>query len=65
LKALRAERATAIGLDPGLVCPNGTLADVARAEPRAAADLDPVPDLRRWQREILGDAAVLSAVAGT
>ena len=65
LKALRAERATAIGLDPGLVCPNGTLVDVARAEPRAAADLDPVPDLRRWQREILGDAAVLSAVAGT
>jgi hypothetical protein len=29
-----------------------------------AAALDAVPDLRRWQREILGDAAVLAAVAG-
>jgi len=63
LKALRTERATAIGLDPGLIGPNGTLAAIARVQPRAAADLDRVPDLRRWQREILGDAAVLAAVA--
>ena len=63
LKALRTERATAIGLDPGLIGPNGTLAAIARAQPRTAADLDRVPDLRRWQREILGDAAVLAAVA--
>ena len=63
LKAVRTERATAIGLDPGLIGPNGTLAAIARAQPRTAADLDGVPELRRWQREILGDAAVLAAVA--
>jgi ribonuclease D len=63
LKALRAERAPAVGLDPGLVCANAVLAAIARARPRTAADLDPVPDLRRWQREILGDRAILDAVA--
>jgi ribonuclease D len=63
LKALRAERAPAVGLDPGLVCANAVLAAIARARPRTATDLDPVPDLRRWQREILGDRAILDAVA--
>ena len=65
LKALRAERSTAVGLDPGLAGPNAVLVAIARAVPRSVADLDSVPDLRRWQREILGDAALLGAVAGT
>jgi len=64
LKALRAQRAPAVGLDPGLVCANSVLAAVGRREPRSPADLAEVPDLRRWQREILGDAALLAAVAG-
>lgn len=64
LKALRAERAPAVGLDPGLVCPNHVLAGIARLNPRATADLDQVADLRRWQREVMGDAAILAAVAG-
>jgi ribonuclease D len=64
LKALRAVRAPAVGLDPGLVCPNGVLAAIGRLQPRTPADLDQVPDLRRWQREIMGDAALLGAVAG-
>jgi len=61
LKALRTERAAAIGLDPGLVCPNGVLAGIARAAPSEAAALDDIPDLRRWQREVMGDAALLQA----
>lgn len=64
LKSLRSERAPAVGLDAGLVCPNSVLAAIGRLQPRTAADLDDVPDLRRWQREILGDAALLGAVAG-
>lgn len=64
LKALRTERATAVDLDPGLVCPNGTLLAIARAAPTQASDLDGVDDLRRWQREVMGDAAMLAAVAG-
>jgi ribonuclease D len=63
LKALRGERAPGVGLDPGLVCANAVLAAIARLRPQSAADLDAVPDLRRWQREVLGDAAILHAVA--
>jgi len=64
LKILRTARANAIELDPGLVCPNGTLLAIARAAPTEAAALDGLDELRRWQREVLGDAAVLAAVAG-
>jgi len=64
LKALRAERAPAVGLDPGLVCPNAVLAAIARLGPTVPGQLDEVPDLRRWQREIMGDTAILAAVAG-
>jgi ribonuclease D len=61
LKTLRSERAPAVGLDPGLVCPNGVLVAIARAAPTDATALDEVPDLRRWQREVMGDAALLEA----
>jgi ribonuclease D len=61
LKALRAERAPAVGLEPGLVCANAVLAAIAGAAARTPADLDAIADLRRWQREVLGDAAILRA----
>jgi len=64
LKALRAERAPAVGLDPGLVCPNAVLITIARTAPTTPAQLAEIPDLRRWQREIMDDAVVLAAVAG-
>lgn len=64
LKDLRNERAEVVGLAPGLVCPNGTLQEVARAAPQSASQLDGVGELRRWQREVVGDAAILAAVAG-
>jgi ribonuclease D len=62
LRELRAVRAPAIGLDPGLVCANGVLQEIARAAPQLSGDLDAIPELRRWQREVLGDEAILRAV---
>jgi ribonuclease D len=62
LRELRAERAPAVGLDPGLVCANGVLQEIARAAPQASSDLDAIAELRRWQREILGDEAILRTV---
>lgn len=64
LKQLRNERAQAVGLAPGLVCPNGTLQEVARAGPHSTSELDGVGELRRWQREVVGDSAILAAVEG-
>jgi hypothetical protein len=35
---------------------------IARAGPRAVVELDAIDDLRRWQREVMGDRAILDAV---
>ena len=62
LKALRARRAPEVGLEPGLVCANAVLTAIARAAPKDASALDAIPDLRRWQREVLRDEHLLRAV---
>ncbi len=62
LKALRNAAATRIGLEPGLVCPNGTLQAIARLAPSREGALTEVPELRRWQQEVLGAHAILAAV---
>lgn len=64
LKTLRNRCATALGLDPGLVCPSGTLEAIARAEPADASALAAIDELRAWQRGVLGEKAILRAVAG-
>jgi ribonuclease D len=64
LRTLRAGRAHAVQLDPGLVCPNGTLHAIARTAPRAAAELDQIGELRRWQREAMDEGKLLAAVRG-
>ena len=61
LKELRNSRAESSGLDPGLVCPNGTLQAIARAAPTSAVGLDDVPELRAWQRGVLDELAILEA----
>jgi ribonuclease D len=61
LKIARNAAAVRLDLAPGVLCPNGTLEAVARANPRSGADLEQVPDLRRWQREVLGEE-LLAAV---
>lgn len=62
LKELRNRRAQEIGLDPGTVCPNGTLSAIARAMPSSPEDLDAIDELRRWQREVLGDGEIIETV---
>jgi len=64
LKQLRNARAQAIGMEPGLLCPNGTLQAIARAEPDGSHALAEISELRQWQREVVGDRALLEAVRG-
>ncbi|MGD0991120.1 MAG: HRDC domain-containing protein [Gemmatimonadales bacterium] len=54
LKSVRNAAAERLGLDPGVLCPKGTLEAVARARPKAAAALGEIPEVRRWQVEVLG-----------
>ncbi len=62
LKALRDARSKSYALDPGLVCPNGTLQAIARAAPSSLIELREIRELRSWQRDVLGEAALLEAV---
>ena len=62
LKLLRNRRAAELGLQPGVACPNGALASIARAAPSSVGALEQVPDLRRWQLEALGRGAIVAAV---
>jgi ribonuclease D len=54
LKGVRNAAAERLGLDPGVLCPKGTLEAVARARPKSAAALGEIPEVRRWQVEVLG-----------
>lgn len=62
LKELRNQRAHEVGLAPGLVCPNATLQALARAMPEDDSSLKKVSELRDWQREVLGEGALLAAL---
>jgi ribonuclease D len=59
---LRNRLAPKLGLQPGVLCPNGTLEAIARANPQTLEELAAVPELRHWQRRELG-RELLAAVA--
>jgi len=54
LKSARNKAAERLKLDPGVLCPKGTLEAVARAKAKTEADLKNVAEMRRWQVEVLG-----------
>lgn len=54
LKTVRDEAATRLELDPGVLCSRERLENVARSSAKTVADLEKVPDLRRWQIEEMG-----------
>jgi ribonuclease D len=60
LKEARNRVATALGLDPGVLCGRSTLEAIARALPlpKDRAGLTQSGELRRWQVDVLGDALV-------
>jgi ribonuclease D len=65
LERMKTERnalAERIGLAPGVLCPNGHLEAIARLEPKSVAQLAEIPEMRRWQREVAGEALVRASV---
>jgi ribonuclease D len=64
LKRLRDRRAKEIGMDPGMLCPNGTLQAVARAASATEKQLSSIAELRRWQATVLGRDQILAAIRG-
>jgi ribonuclease D len=55
LKAVRNTLAQRYELPPGVLCPNGTLEAIARANPGGVEEMSGIPELRRWQLAELGD----------
>ncbi|MEP6832589.1 MAG: HRDC domain-containing protein [Gemmatimonas sp.] len=53
LKTVRDAAATRLDLDPGVLCSRDRMEAVARRNPRTAVEVAEVPDLRRWQVEVL------------
>jgi ribonuclease D len=64
LKHRRNRLAEELQLAPGVLCPNGTLEAIARAEPTSLDALANIPELRRWQVKVLGPS-LLEAVAAS
>jgi ribonuclease D len=58
LKAARNRLAVRFDLPPGILCPNGTLEAIARANPTDPSQLGAIPELRRWQLRELGGELV-------
>lgn len=56
LKVVRNQQAVRLDLAPGVLCPNGTLEAIARANPTDLTALALLPELRRWQLAELGPA---------
>ncbi len=65
LKALRNRTARTLGIDVGVLCPNGTLEAITRAAPCSGQELRKVKELRKWQRETLGEKELLEALNPT
>jgi ribonuclease D len=58
LKEVRNALAERLELAPGVLCPNGHLETIARLEPKSVGELSEVPDMRNWQREVVGKELV-------
>ena len=55
LKTVRDVTAARLDLDPGVLCARDRLEAVARKNPTTHEQLEAVPELRRWQRALLGE----------
>jgi ribonuclease D len=63
LKSVRDVVAADLDLDPGVLCSRDRMEAVARKKPRHVEEFDTIPELRRWQVEVLGGVFV-KAIGG-
>lgn len=61
LKRARNGAASRYELAPGVLCPNGTLEAIARAEPTTLEELGELSEVRRWQLEAIGNELLAAA----
>ena len=63
LKAARNAIALRLDLAPGVLGANGLLEAIANQNPHRPEELEAIPDMRRWQREVLGKELIEASKA--
>ncbi len=63
LKTARNRLAAELDLAPGVLCPNGILEAIARANPGTIDALEAMPELRRWQFGAIGEPLLAASKA--
>jgi ribonuclease D len=64
LKTVRDRVAAELEVDPGVLCPRERLENIARRKPKSLEELAEVPDVRKWQIELLGADFLKALKAG-
>ena len=54
IRTWRDKQAEEINLDPAILCNKALMTAIAIRNPRRMGDLDDIPDMRNWQREVFG-----------
>jgi ribonuclease D len=62
IKTVRDAVATRLDMDTGVLFPREKMESVARANPKSMEELAAIPDLRKWQVEVLGEG-ILGALS--
>lgn len=63
LRTVRDAAAARLELDPGVLCSRDRMEAVARRKPQSVEELREIPELRRWQADVLG-ADFVAALRG-
>ncbi|MBC7561482.1 MAG: ribonuclease D [Gemmatimonadaceae bacterium] len=63
MRTVRDEVATRLELDPGVLCSREKLETIARRMPTTMDELYEIPDLRRWQADLLGPGVLRALTA--
>ena len=58
LKAWRQAKAIQLNLEPGLLCNNALINNLALADPQNSAALAKIPEMKKWQRDSFGHEIV-------
>lgn len=64
LKAVRDTAATRLELDPGVLCSRDRMETVSRKMPTSLEAFEEIPELRKWQVEVLGDGFLKALKSG-
>ena len=64
LKAIRDAAAERLALDPGVLCSRDRMEAVARKMPSSLEAFEEIPEMRRWQVEVLGEGFLKSLRSG-